>query len=257
MKADVSSKPKSAPRSNRENSRAILAKPRARKKPVESLRAPGRPKGQAEQNDAATRRRILEAALQTFSLHGFEGTSITSIARSHRVSPPLIHYYFRNKDELWRAAMDQGIGDMVRNLREVCDELIEADCIARLKFFIRRYIALVAERPAVFRVIVRESDTPNPRLSWLAHHYMTPLYTLIIELVQTAQEAGRIKTIVPPYHMAQIITGAAYHFLASRNRLLEAYGIDVNSREARERHANAVVDILFNGMLTPTTPAES
>jgi TetR/AcrR family transcriptional regulator len=255
MKADVTSRPKSASRSSAANSTAT--KPRARKKPVHPLRAPGRPKSQGEQNDAVTRRRILDAALQTFSLHGFEGTSITSIARSHRVSPPLIHYYFRSKDELWRAAMDQGIGDMVRNLKEVCDELVEADSIARLKFFIRRYITLVAERPAVFRVIVRESDTPNPRLTWLAHHYMTPFYTLIIELVQTAQEAGRIKSIVPPYHMAQIITGAAYHLLASRNRLLEAYGIDVNTREARERHANAVVDILFNGMLTSTTPGQS
>ena len=131
-------------------------------------------------------------------------------------------------------------------------ELIEADCVARLKFFIRRYIALVAERPAVFRVIVRESDTPNPRLTWLAHHYMTPMYKLIAGLVEQAQKDGRIKSIVPPYHLAQIITGACYHFLASRNRLLETYGIDVNTREIRERHCNAVIEILFTGMLTAT-----
>jgi len=218
---------------------------------VEPSRPPGRPRSYGSGEDAATRRTILEAALETFSLHGFEGTSITSIARRHRVSPPLIHYYFKSKDELWRAAMDQGIGDMVRNLQEICGELVEADCIARLKFFIRRYIALVAERPAVFRVIARESDTPSPRLTWLAHHYMTPLYQLITGLVESAQEAGRIKSMVPPYHVAQIITGAAYHFLASRNRLLEAYGVDVNTRDAREQHSNAVVDILFNGMLTP------
>lgn len=226
-------------------------KPRSRKRSVEVTRAPGRPRTYGSAEDAASRRTILEAALETFSLHGFEGTSITSIARRHRVSPPLIHYYFKSKDELWRAAMDQGIGDMVRNLQEICNELVEADCIARLKFFIRRYIALVVDRPAVFRVIARESDTPSPRLTWLAHHYMTPLYQLITGLVESAQKAGRVKSIVPPYHMAQIITGAAYHFLASRNRLLEAYGIDVNTRDEREQHSNAVVDILFNGMLLP------
>ena len=198
----------------------------------------------------ASRRMILEAALQTFSQHGFEGTSITGIARSHRVSPPLIHYYFKSKDELWRAAMDQGVGDMVKNLQAICDELVESDSIARLKFFIRRYITLVAEKPAVFRVIVRESDTPSPRLTWLAHHYMTPLYTLVTGLVEGAQNSGRLKSAAPPYHMAQIITGACYHFLSSRNRLLETYGVDVNSREIRELHANAVIDILFTGMLT-------
>jgi TetR/AcrR family transcriptional regulator len=198
----------------------------------------------------ATRRMILEAALQTFSLYGYDGSSITSIARLHRVSPPLIHYYFKSKEDLWRAAMDQGIGDMFTNLLEVCSELVESDSVARLKFFIRRYMALVAEKPAVFRVIVRESDLPNPRLKWLAHHYMTPMFKLIADLVEDAQKSGQVKAIVPPYHMAQIITGASYHFLASRNRLLESFGVDVNTREIRERHSNAVIDILFTGMLT-------
>jgi TetR/AcrR family transcriptional regulator len=227
---------------------------KSRKRPTAVVRAPGRPKGQAPIDEVATRRMILEAALQTFSLYGFEGTSITSIARLHRVSPPLIHYYFKNKDELWRAAMDQGLGDMVRNLQQICAELVESDCIARLKFFIRRYVTIVADKPAVFRVIVRESDTPNPRLTWLSHHYMTPLYTLVTSLIEDAQKTGRLKSVAPPYHMAQIITGACYHFLASRNRMLEAFGIDVNTREIRELHGNAVIEILFNGMLTSVGP---
>jgi TetR/AcrR family transcriptional regulator len=227
----------------------------ARKKAKNNLppaRGAGRPKNYRSNDDLATRRVILEAALQTFSIYGFDGASITRIARMHGVSPPLIHYYFETKDELWRAAMEQGIGDMVRNLEEISAELVESDCIARLKFFIRRYLGIVAERPAVFRVIVRESDMPSPRLTWLAHHYMTPLYQLIAGLIEQAQAAGRLKTIAPPYHMAQIITGACYHFLASRNRMLETYGIEVNTREIRELHSNAVIDILFTGMLTPS-----
>jgi TetR/AcrR family transcriptional regulator len=231
------------------NGAAQAEKPRPRKKPVAGVRTPGRPRAVPHSDDAATRRLILEAALESFSQFGFDGTSITGIARSHRVSPPLIHYYFKSKDELWRAAMDQGIGDMVRNIEAICGEMIESDSIARLKFFIRRFIAIVAEKPAVFRVIVRESDMPSPRLTWLAQHYMTPLYTLVTGLVEEAQKSGKLKSIVPPYHMAQIITGACYHFLSSRNRLLVAYGVDVNIWEIRERHANAVIDILFNGML--------
>jgi TetR/AcrR family transcriptional regulator len=232
-------------------------KGKARKKPVEAVRNAGRPKSIAVSDDLATRRLILDAALQTFSLYGFDGASITRIARLHRVSPPLIHYYFANKDELWRAAMDHGIGAMVSDLEEICKEMVEADCIARLKFFIRRYLGMVTERRAVFRVIVRESDMPSPRLTWLAHHYMTPLYKLIAGLIEEAQTAGRLKAVAPPYHMAQIITGACYHFLASRNRLLETYGIDVDTREIRELHSNAVLEILFSGMLTPATPSDA
>ena len=230
-------------------------KGKAGKKPVPVTRNAGRPKSMAANDDLATRRLILDAALQTFSLYGFDGASITRIAHLHRVSPPLIHYYFANKDELWRAAMDQGIGAMVSYLEEICKEMVEADCIARLKFFIRRYLGMVTERRAVFRVIVRESDMPSPRLTWLAHHYMTPLYKLIAGLIEEAQSAGRLKSVAPPYHMAQIITGACYHFLASRNRVLETYGIDVDTPEIRELHSNAVLEILFTGMLTPVALA--
>jgi TetR/AcrR family transcriptional regulator len=226
-------------------------KGQARKESVPAARKAGRPKSRGPKQDLATRRVILEAALQTFSLYGFDGASITRIARLHQVSPPLIHYYFKSKDALWRAAMDQGIGAMITDLEEICREMVEADCIARLKFFIRRYLGIVAERRAVFRVIVRESDMPSPRLTWLAQHYMTPLYSLIAGLIEEAQNSGRLKPVAPPYHMAQIITGACYHFLASRNRLLETYGIDVDTREIRELHGNAVIEILFAGMLTP------
>ena len=90
---------------------------------------------------------------------------------------------------------------------------------------------------------------PSPRLTWLAQHYMTPLYALVTGLVDEAQKAGRLKSAAPPYHMAQIITGACYHFLSSRNRILESYGVDVTTREIFERHGNAVIDILFTGML--------
>jgi TetR/AcrR family transcriptional regulator len=220
-----------------------------RKAPVAGVRTPGRPKAVGTP-DLVTRRMILDAALQSFSQNGFEGTSMTQVARIHRVSPPLVHYYFKTKDELWRAAMDQGIGDMVTDLQDVVGQLVEMDCIARLKFFIRRYVAVVIDRPAVFRIIVRESDTPGPRLTWLSHHYLTPFYQLLIKLLEEGQQSGRIKKLAPPYHMAQIITGAAYHFLASRNRVMETYGVDVNTREVRELHTNAVIEMLFAGMLT-------
>jgi hypothetical protein len=130
-------------------------------------------------------------------------------------------------------------------------DLTEFDSVSRLKFFIRRYIAILADRPEVFRVIVRESETRGPRLSWLSKTYLAPLYSLFTTLVESAQSDGKIKDIVPPYHLSQIIAGASYQFLASRNRMLEAYGVDVLSKEIRERHANAVLDILFTGMLTP------
>jgi len=208
-------------------------------------------------DEGANRTRILEAALKTFSLEGYAGASIADIARQHQVSPALIHYYFANKEELWHAALEYGIGDVLRNLHETMDDLSEIDSVNRLKFFIRRYIAIVVERPEVFRVIIRESETRGPRLTWLTKHHLAPLYSLFTELVEAAQAEGKLKSIVPSYHLSQIIAGASYQFIASRNRMLEAYGVDTLTKEVRDQHANAVLEVLFNGMLTEQGGASS
>jgi AcrR family transcriptional regulator len=235
-----------------ERLRVQKAKPiRARAQPPSEPKGSrrGRPRILTAADEGAARRRILDAALKTFSLHGFAGASIADIARFHQVSPALIHYYFDNKEELWRSALEYGIGDVLRNLKATMDDLSEFDSSSRLKFFIRRYIAMLAERPEVFSVIIRESETRGPRLTWLSKEYLTPLYRLFTSLIETAQADGKIKAIAPSYHLAQIIAGASYQLFASRNRMLEAYGVDVLAKDVRDRHTNAVLDILFNGML--------
>jgi TetR/AcrR family transcriptional regulator len=216
---------------------------------------PGRLHSPGALDDRARRRTILDAALKTFSVHGFSGGSIAKVARNHGVSPALIHYYFRNKNELWRAALDYGLGDVVRELTERLDDLADLDSLSRLKFFIRRYITIVSERPEVFDIITREGETTGPRLAWLTRQHLTPLYNLWTSLIEAAQAEGKIKATIPPYHLFQIIAGASYQFMASRVRMQEVYGIDVSTRELRDRHTNAVLDVLFAGMLT--SPVES
>ena len=211
--------------------------------------ARGRARPAASAEERAGRQIILEAALKTFSVHGFSGASIANIARIHRVSPALIHYYFKTKDELWRAALDHGIGDVIRDLATTINDLQELDAVSRLKFFIRRYIAILSERPEVFRVIIRESESSGPRLTWRTRRHLNPLYALWTGLVEAAQAAGKIKSMVPSYHLSLIIAGASYQYIASRMRMLEVYGIDVNTKELREQHASAVLDVLFCGML--------
>lgn len=222
-----------------------------------STDAAGRPLSIGDVDERVTRKTILSAALKTFSTHGFSGGSIANIARNHGVSPGLIHYYFQNKDELWRAALDHGIGDVIRDLTETLNDLTELDSVGRLKFLVRRYIAIVSERSEVFDVITREGETPGPRQIWLIRQHLHPLYSLWTKIVEAAQAEGKIKATVPPYHLSQIILGASYQFIGSRARMLEIYGIDVSTKELRERHTNAVLDVLFAGMLAGPPESET
>jgi AcrR family transcriptional regulator len=63
------------------------------------------PKRRGPRPDVAWRDRILAAARQQFSEHGYEAATVRRIARAAGVDPKLIHYYFGTKEELFAAAI--------------------------------------------------------------------------------------------------------------------------------------------------------
>jgi AcrR family transcriptional regulator len=86
----------------------------------------GRPGG------AATRQRIIEAALETLKTEGFAEASSRAIARTGGFNPALIFYHFGSLDELLLAALDNTSADRLERYREAIEnaqtlrELIDA-----------------------------------------------------------------------------------------------------------------------------------
>src|SRR5579863_5742189 len=72
-------------------------------------------RGRPEQSRAA----ILRAAVREFSEHGMSGARTDAIARSARVNKALLYYYFKDKDALYGAVLDQVFGGLVTHLEEV------------------------------------------------------------------------------------------------------------------------------------------
>ncbi|MFM0206142.1 CerR family C-terminal domain-containing protein [Paraburkholderia sediminicola] len=53
-----------------------------------------------------TRHRIIEAAVELFGEHGFEGASTRDIAARAGVNAPALQYYFENKEGVYRACVE-------------------------------------------------------------------------------------------------------------------------------------------------------
>ncbi|MFN8533128.1 MAG: TetR/AcrR family transcriptional regulator [Dehalococcoidia bacterium] len=63
--------------------------------------------------DGPNREAIARAALTAFSQHGFHGATIKQIAASAGVSPGLVYWYFKDKRELFRAAVQLVADDVL------------------------------------------------------------------------------------------------------------------------------------------------
>ena len=67
---------------------------------------------------SAGAQRVLDAALELFTAHGFEGTSLQDIADRLGVTKAAVYYHFRTKDELLLALVQPSFDDLLALVAE-------------------------------------------------------------------------------------------------------------------------------------------
>lgn len=87
------------------------------------------------EKSAATRARILAAADRLFYENGFEHTSFTAIAEAVRISRGNFYYYFRTKDEILGAVIEERLAQTRQMLRDW--ESQAPDPAGRIRQFVR------------------------------------------------------------------------------------------------------------------------
>jgi len=85
-----------------------------------SKRATAGRRTKAEQR-AATVEQILDSAEDLFARLGFFGVTISDVAEKVGVHPALLHYYFKNKQELFDRVFERRVGEAVRSRTEALD----------------------------------------------------------------------------------------------------------------------------------------
>ncbi|MCE3031557.1 TetR family transcriptional regulator [Streptomyces sp. CMSTAAHL-2] len=80
-----------------------FAEPPSGPPPEPPARRRGRP---SRAESAGTRDRILTAAREEFSAHGYDKTSVRQIAKAAGVDSALVHHYFGTKEQVFAAAVE-------------------------------------------------------------------------------------------------------------------------------------------------------
>lgn len=201
------------------------------------------------QRGAATRDAILETAIDCFARSGYEGTSMSAVARSAGVAQPLMHYYFTSKDDLWRAAIGKAFSEMVVQ-QELNHELKELDPVSALQVLIRRHISFLARHPNVAPLLASESQFATDRVNWLCDTYIAPLEEHLATLIQLGQQDGRIRDDLEIPFVARFIIGSASAFFMTGALMQRMYGIDTADADAVETYTRITVDLTLGGLLT-------
>jgi len=192
----------------------------------------------------ATRDRIVNAALDLFSELSFDGATTREIASRAGVTQPLLNYHFSSKDELWRAAVDRIFAELNDAFTTRALGLRGVDDLTVAKLLVREFVAFSAAHPQLHRLITQESKADGPRMDWIVERHVRPMYDQVAAMVEGLVAAGVVDDIAPA-HFYYILTGAATSMFVLAPECRRLTGVEPQSPEVIEAHADAVVALLF------------
>jgi len=194
---------------------------------------------------------VLTAAIEAFSVHGYNGVSLRTVNDELGVSRNLLYQRFGSKADLWRAAVDWAFRPLVEYLEDADDEA--ADPMIRLRVLIRNFIEYSATRPYLARLITVEGAALTDRSDYLYRNYIRPIQRRFVPVFERLREQGRIKNIPTEIFYFLLTAGGTAPFGQIGLVSLMAPKLASPDDNRVRLYAENVADILLNGLSLPAT----
>lgn len=193
----------------------------------------GEPPGPPAPTPAARRRAarlaerkavILRAALEQFSVHGINGTTLERIAEAADVSKTNLFYYFRSKEEIYHAILQDLLALWLAPLRRIA---VDGDAFAMLGDYIAQKLIFSRDHPEASRLFCLEMVRGAPMLEPLLAEDLRPLMAEKVAIVEAWITQGQIAR-VDPYHLFFAIWATTQHYadFAVQVRAVAGQGLD-------------------------------
>ncbi|KZZ61575.1 TetR family transcriptional regulator [Oleiphilus sp. HI0125] len=157
---------------------------------------------------AQNRKNILAAAEDSFVKNGFKGTSMQSIADAAGLPKANVLYYFKSKQALYLAVLDE----IINRWDETIEDMSEGDDPAEvLRAYICAKVDLAIQYPSASKIFALEIIQGAPNLQ---EHLRTNLRTWVREkskIIQSWIDQGKMKAI-DPEHLIFMIWSTTQHY---------------------------------------------
>ena len=154
------------------------------------------------------RKRILEAALEVFSAHGFRGATLDQIAAEAGLSKPNILYYFDGKEAIHVTLLNQLMETWLDPLEQMNPD---GEPLEEILAYIRRKLDMAQAYPRESRLFANEILQGAPRMGPHLEARLKPLVDQKAALIAGWAEAGRIAA-VDPRHLIFSIWATTQHY---------------------------------------------
>jgi TetR/AcrR family transcriptional regulator len=170
-------------------------------------------RGRPEQSRAA----ILQAAVKEFAREGVAGARTDAIARAAKVNKALLYYYFKDKEALYGAVLDQVFGGLIASVGEA----LSLDLPPREKIlaYAGAHFDYVASHPLYPRIVQGEmmgAGRSGPRhLEGIVKRYFRPLFGRVADVLKRGQKKGEFRQVDPLHFVPSMIAVIVFYFTSA------------------------------------------
>jgi AcrR family transcriptional regulator len=192
----------------------------------------------------ATKARILEAAKREFARLGLGGARVDMIAERAKANKRMIYHYFRNKEELFNAVLEEAyLGIRTAERRQALDTLEPEEALEALVRFTWKYYLANPE----FLTFVNSENLHKAR-HLKKSRVLNQEYPRFIEIVQGIIERGVAKGVfrsgIDAVQLNITIAAINYYYLTNRYTGSIIYDRDLMDKERLAERLEFNVDTI-------------
>ncbi|TMV13331.1 TetR family transcriptional regulator C-terminal domain-containing protein [Arenibacterium halophilum] len=187
---------------------------------------------------------ILDAALDVFSLKGFDGATVDQIASSAGLSKPNLLYYFPSKEAIYTALLGELLDTWLDPLRALDPG---GDPLAEILAYVQRKLEMSRDFPRESRLFANEIIQGAPRIAGELSGTLRDLVDDTAKVIDLWADEGRIAR-VNPHHLVFSIWSLTQHYADFDVQVRAVLGEGVTDPFPE---AEAYLRTMFTRMLTP------
>jgi len=209
----------------------------------------------AEKDEIKTKDRILKAAIDEFVEYGFYGARTQNIANRAKVNKAMLHYYFRNKENIYDETLKTLFFKVMEKLNNISDEPVEPE--KKMDQILDAFMEIFTDSTFYPKLLLYEIIRGGDRLAKLVRENLllipvNPLTGKIYKYFKNQMKTGKIKR-VNIYHLlisliAQVVPVYGAKALIGDKAKLFGIGDMALNKFVRDRK-KFVLDIMKEGVL--------
>jgi len=188
---------------------------------------------------------ILAAAEIEFALNGFAATRTESIATRSNVVKGMIFHYFKSKEGLFEAVLEQAYQPISDALDKALDK--NKSATDSLLSFVENLLAAMMERPLSPAILMLESIRGG------GEHFrklgMPSLYTRIETLLKKGIATGEFRQMDPWHGAINIVGLCGFYYCAANNISHARSGSNPLSKASLKKHSAEVMAFVRRGAI--------